>query len=153
MTTVDNFDFTGGTGGTGGDVGGGVRVVRPRSSATRGGGGNAAPGDGAGSWVDPARVRRGRPAAATSATPRATSSAAGHQQLEPVALQELPARRPAGALQFRVEAYNLLNHTQWSTLDNTVRFDATGAQVNQQFGKATAARNSRIMQGSIRFTF
>jgi hypothetical protein len=49
--------------------------------------------------------------------------------------------------------YNLLNHTQFSAVDNTARFDAAGAQVNAAFGKATAARNPRIMQGSLRFSF
>jgi hypothetical protein len=70
-------------------------------------------------------------------------------------------------LQFRVEAYNLLNHTQFGPapgvtvnsatggqgVDNTVRFDAAGRQVNSTFGKATAARNARIIQGSIRLSF
>ena len=56
-------------------------------------------------------------------------------------------------LQLRWEIYNLLNQTQWSTIDNTLRYDATGTQVNAQFGKATAARNPRIMQGAIRFSF
>jgi hypothetical protein len=59
----------------------------------------------------------------------------------------------ARRLQFRWEVYKLLNHTQFSAVDNTARFDATGAQVNAAFGKATAARNPRIMQGSIRFSF
>jgi hypothetical protein len=49
--------------------------------------------------------------------------------------------------------YNVLNHTQFSTIDNTARFDAAGNQVNASFGEATAARKSRIMQGSVRFTF
>jgi hypothetical protein len=34
-----------------------------------------------------------------------------------------------------------------------LRFDAAGNQVNANFGKATGARNPRIMQGSVRFTF
>jgi len=56
-------------------------------------------------------------------------------------------------LQFRWEIYNLLNHTQFSAIDNTACFDAAGVQVNQQFGKATGARSARVMQGAIRFTF
>jgi hypothetical protein len=56
----------------------------------------------------------------------------------------------------------VLNHTQFGAaygvtgypgIDNTLRFDATGKQVNANFGKATAARNPRIMQGSVRFSF
>ena len=34
-----------------------------------------------------------------------------------------------------------------------MRFDAAGRQVNANFGKATQARNARIIQGSIRFSF
>src|SRR5262249_17815882 len=56
-------------------------------------------------------------------------------------------------LQFRLEGYNVLNHTQFSAIDNTARFDPTGAQVNPAFGKATAARNPRIVQGSVRLSF
>ena len=56
-------------------------------------------------------------------------------------------------LQFRVEAYNLLNTLQFKDVDKGARFDAAGNQVNANFGKATAARNPRIMQGSVRFTF
>ena len=56
-------------------------------------------------------------------------------------------------MQLRWEIYNLLNQTQFLTLDNTARFDTAGVQVNQNFGKATAARNPRIMQGALRFTF
>jgi len=56
-------------------------------------------------------------------------------------------------MQFRVEAYNVLNTTQFKDVDKGARFDATGAQVNANFGKATAARNPRIMQMSLRFNF
>ena len=49
--------------------------------------------------------------------------------------------------------YNVLNHTQFSAIDNTARFDAAGNQVNANFGDATTARNPRIMQASLRFSF
>ena len=51
------------------------------------------------------------------------------------------------------EVYNLLNSVQFDLIDNTARFDASGAQVNQNFGKATRARNARIMQGALRLVF
>jgi hypothetical protein len=44
-------------------------------------------------------------------------------------------------------------HPQFLAIDNTARFDVQGVQINQQFGKATSARNPRIMQGATRFTF
>jgi hypothetical protein len=55
--------------------------------------------------------------------------------------------------QFRAEGYNAFNHTQFSTFDSTARFDATGAQVNGQFGQFTAARDPRFMQLAIRVQF
>jgi hypothetical protein len=49
--------------------------------------------------------------------------------------------------------FNVLNQTQFATIDNTARFDAAGNQVNASFGEAATARNPRIMQGSIRLSF
>ena len=56
-------------------------------------------------------------------------------------------------LQLRWEMYNALNHTQFSDVDSTARFDAQGRQVNTRFGEVTGARNPRRMQASLRFTF
>lgn len=49
-------------------------------------------------------------------------------------------------LRFRVEAYNLLNHTQFLTINSAARFDGSGGQINSQLGQATAARPPRILQ-------
>jgi hypothetical protein len=56
-------------------------------------------------------------------------------------------------MQFRWEAYNMFNHTQFSGLDTGARFDAQGNQVNARFGEFTAARQARIMQLALRFKF
>ena len=57
-------------------------------------------------------------------------------------------------LQIRCETYNTFNHTQFSGLDTTARFDtATGEQVNARFGELTGARPARIMQLALRFLF
>jgi hypothetical protein len=56
-------------------------------------------------------------------------------------------------LQIRWEVYNLFNTVNWSGIDTSAQFNAAGEQVDQQFGKATSARDPRIMQGAIRFTF
>jgi hypothetical protein len=61
--------------------------------------------------------------------------------------------RDKANLQFRWETYNTFNHTQFLGLNTTARFDPTGAQVNAQFGQFTSARNPRIMQLALRFTF
>jgi hypothetical protein len=56
-------------------------------------------------------------------------------------------------LQLRWEMYNAFNHTQFSDVDSTARFDALGNQVNARFGEVTGARAPRRMQASLRFTF
>jgi hypothetical protein len=56
-------------------------------------------------------------------------------------------------IQFRWEAYNVFNQVNWSSINTTAQFNAAGQQVNANFGQATGARDPRIMQGAIRFTF
>ncbi|HEV8130317.1 MAG TPA: carboxypeptidase regulatory-like domain-containing protein [Acidobacteriota bacterium] len=58
-----------------------------------------------------------------------------------------------GKLQLRWELYNAFNHTQFDGVDNAARFDASGGQINQRFGRVTSARNPRQMQFSARLTF
>jgi hypothetical protein len=55
--------------------------------------------------------------------------------------------------QLRVEAYNLFNHTQFTTVDTAARFDPTGAQTNGTFGQYTAAANPRQLQLALRLSF
>lgn len=169
MTTVDNFDFTGGTGGTGADIGPGttgVRVVRPRVVGNPQGGGNLKPGE-PGSWVDPAAFARPAGRGDIGDAGRYVFRGPGINNWNLSLFKNFPLGGSHRRLQFRVEAYNLLNHTQFGPapggnvnsatggqgVDNTLRFDAAGRQVNASFGKATAARNARIIQGSLRFSF
>jgi hypothetical protein len=56
-------------------------------------------------------------------------------------------------LQFRAEAYNAFNHTQFSSVDTTARFDASGNQINARFGEIIAARPNRRMQLALRLSF
>jgi hypothetical protein len=56
-------------------------------------------------------------------------------------------------IQVRWEMYNVFNQVNWSKLDTDAKFDPAGEQVNANFGKATEARDPRIMQGAIRFSF
>jgi hypothetical protein len=56
--------------------------------------------------------------------------------------------------QLRVEAYNLLNHTQFTTVNTSATFNpTTGAQTNGTFGQYTAAANPRQLQLALRLTF
>jgi hypothetical protein len=152
LATTDNFDFTGGDGGAGTDVGGGVRVVRPNILAGVVPASQDARPGATGSWLDWAAF--GRPAGRGD-----YGDAARYVFQQPGITNwnlSIFKNVPLGGrrrLQFRWELYNVLNHTQFSTIDNTARFDATGAQVNANFGDATAARNPRIMQASLRFGF
>ena len=56
-------------------------------------------------------------------------------------------------LQFRMDATNAFNHTQFSGVDATARFDATGNQINQTFGRLNGARAPRRMQAALRLSF
>lgn len=58
-------------------------------------------------------------------------------------------------MQFRAEAYNAFNHTQFSTIDTTARLDANGnlTQIGNTFGQVTGARANRRMQLALRLNF
>ncbi len=56
-------------------------------------------------------------------------------------------------LQFRLESYNTLNHTQFTAIDNTASFDASGNQVNQDLGHFTAAAPARRIALGLKLYF
>jgi hypothetical protein len=56
-------------------------------------------------------------------------------------------------VQFRADLYNAFNQVIWTSVNTAAVFDSTGAQVNQQFGRVTAAANPRIAQLGLRFVF
>jgi hypothetical protein len=57
-------------------------------------------------------------------------------------------------MQFRLEAYNAFNHTQFSSVNTSALFNpTTGAQTNQSFGYYTAARNPRRVQIGFKISF
>lgn len=152
ISTSDNFDFTGGDGGNGGDVGGGVRTVRPNIAGDLTGGNRDPDLSGTGSWINWQAVSRPAGRGDFGNAPRNAI------QLPRIVNWNLSLFKnvPVGGnrrLQFRWEMYNVLNHTQWSSINTNAQFNAAGEQVNQNFGKATNTRAPRIMQGSIRFAF
>ena len=69
-----------------------------------------------------------------------------------VLMKNLPIKERL-RIQFRAEAYNVFNQTQFSTLDTATRFDAAGNQVNARFGEFLAARPPRVMQFALRLYF
>jgi hypothetical protein len=55
--------------------------------------------------------------------------------------------------QFRAEAYNTFNHTQFSGVDNTITYNAAGVNTRASTGNITSARDPRYMQFALRLTF
>ncbi|MFN7921494.1 MAG: carboxypeptidase regulatory-like domain-containing protein [Bryobacteraceae bacterium] len=56
--------------------------------------------------------------------------------------------------QLRLEGYNAINHTQFSSVDTTLRFNnVTGEMYNTLFNQPTAARPSRRVQIAMRLNF
>ncbi|MBO0857798.1 MAG: carboxypeptidase regulatory-like domain-containing protein [Chloracidobacterium sp.] len=103
-------------------------------------------------WIDPtvfARPARGD----FGNAPRYVFRNPGTNNWDISLFKNIPLKSESRRLQFRWEIYNLFNHTQWSGIDTTARFDVNGNQVNSRFGQVTSARNPRVMQGSLRLTF
>jgi hypothetical protein len=67
-------------------------------------------------------------------------------------VKNIPLREKT-RLQLRVEMYNALNHTQFSSINTTAQFNTAGVQTNTQFGQYTAAQNPRILQWAMRLEF
>jgi len=67
--------------------------------------------------------------------------------------KQFPLRSEKRNFQFRWEAYNAFNHTQYATLDTAAKFDPAGNQTNTRFGQVISTRTPRVMQGSLRLTF
>lgn len=59
--------------------------------------------------------------------------------------------RMGGRLRF--ETYNTFNHSQFSTVDQVLRFDAKGGYANPSFDLPTVARPARRVQLAVRLTF
>ena len=68
--------------------------------------------------------------------------------------KRFPIKSEGRSITFRWEAYNVLNHTQYSGINTGARFDqVTGVQTNAAFGQVTGTRAPRVMQGVLRFEF
>jgi hypothetical protein len=67
--------------------------------------------------------------------------------------KRVPLFSEARYVQFRTEMFNAWNHTQFSGLYTTARFDAAGNQVDPNFGAYSSARTPRIIQLSLKVVF
>jgi hypothetical protein len=63
------------------------------------------------------------------------------------------AREGKVRLQYRLELYNAFNHTQFTGVDTTARFDANNNQVNALFGSYTTAANARRIVMGLKLNF
>ena len=151
FTTTDNFDFTGGEGGQGQDVNG-IRLVRPNVNGDpMESGGDAITG-----WFNTAAFTRPVGRGDIGNSPRNVVQRPGINNWN-VALFKNVRFGGAKAFQFRAEVYNVLNHTQFNDVDRNAQFNATGQQVNPNFGTAigiaTPTRPPRVIQLSVRLNF
>jgi hypothetical protein len=67
--------------------------------------------------------------------------------------KRVPLYSESRYIQFRTELFNAWNHTQFSGLFTTARFDAQGRQVDPNFGAYSDARTPRIIQLSLKVVF
>jgi len=61
--------------------------------------------------------------------------------------------RERKTLQLRFETYNTFNHTQFSSLSTSARFDPDGAQIDPLFLEPTGARSARRIQFALRLNW
>ena len=67
--------------------------------------------------------------------------------------KRVPLYSEARFIQFRTEMFNAWNHTQFSGLYTTARFDLAGNQTDPNFGAYSAARQPRVIQLSLKVFF
>lgn len=154
FTTTDNFDFTGGDGGQGQGLGGAptgqdqIRSVRPIMTGNP----SLDDRDPLTGWFNTSVFRRPSGRGDFGNAPRNAVQRPGINNWN-LALFKNFSLGGLRRLQFRAEAYNILNKVQFSDIDRNARFDAAGNQVNANFGLATTTRSPRTMQLALRFTF
>jgi hypothetical protein len=152
LTTVDTTDLTGG-----GDQAGSNPNAATRPIVT----GNPTLSDSQQDplhWFDTSVFRRPAVGEIQTTTPfgnvaRDIVRLPGVNNWDMTFFKNIPIGGGDRRLQFRWEIYNIFNHTQFSDVDRTARFDLQGNQTNARFGQVIAARQPRVMQGSVKFLF
>jgi hypothetical protein len=138
FTTVDNADITGGGDGNRINVNGVAQLPFGERSYSR--------------WFDPtvfSRPARGD----LGNAPKDVYRGPGMNSWDISVFKNFPVFSEFRLLQFRAEFYNIFNHTQFSSVDSTARFDAAGNQINTRLGQVTGARSPRVIQLALSFKF
>lgn len=138
FSTVDNADITGG--GDGNRIN--IKGVAQQPFGSRS----------FGRWFDPtvfSRPARGD----IGNAPKDVFRGPGINSWDISVFKNFPLFSETKLLQFRSEFYNIFNHTQFSSVDSTARFDAAGNQVNTRLGQVTGARSARVIQLALSFKF
>lgn len=76
----------------------------------------------------------------------------GVEEVDMAAVKTFPIKERA-AVSFRWEMYNIANHPNWTSINNTATFNLEHQQINPQFGQATADWGPRVMQVALRVVF
>lgn len=137
-TTTDNADITGGGDGARINVRSKAQLPHGERTFSR--------------WFDPtvfARPARGD----FGNAPKDVYRGPGLNSWDLSAFKNIPLGSERRYLQFRSEFYNAFNHTQFSAVDSTARFDPAGNQVNARLGQVTAARSARVIQLALTLRF
>jgi Carboxypeptidase regulatory-like domain/TonB-dependent Receptor Plug Domain len=143
LSTTDNFNFTGGDVGARPNVNGEATCSSGNCDATPGG---------TGSYFNLSAFSRPAGRGDTGNAP------VTFYRMPKIVLSNMSVFKNfqlggGRRIQFRWEAYNVFNQVNWSQIITTPQFDTAGQIVNANFGQATQARDARVMQGAIRFSF
>ncbi|MEK7750676.1 MAG: TonB-dependent receptor [Acidobacteriota bacterium] len=138
LSTTDGADISGGGDGTRVVVVAAPQLPRGERSFDR--------------WFNTAAFAR--PARGTFGNAAATSfRGPGINNWDATLMKNFPLKSETRFLRLRCELYNTFNHTQFSGVDSTARFDPAGNQVNARFGQVTSTRSPRIIQFSLGLYF
>ena len=138
-STTDNADITGG-GGDGARVIVTARAQLPASERTFD------------RWFNTSAFAR-PPKGNAGNAPKDVFRLPGTNNWDCSLFKNFPIRSEKRILQLRAEFYNTFNHTQYSSVNTTARFDTSGNQTNAQFGQVTATRSPRVIQLALTFRF
>jgi hypothetical protein len=88
----------------------------------------------------------------TGNTPQGVIRGPGRNTFNTAIFKNFKIRERLNA-QFRAEAYNTFNHTQFNAIGTSVKYNASGVNTDTTWGQVTSVRDPRIMQFALRLMF